>query len=108
VFSLLSILFRGQSGKRNPKQQMFVIMSGMLITFFLILRFLPNEMTLAMLCILLANDKMNIVNFSIDPEEKITWSGITGGFFLALAYFGTDQSQVVIYPASLFVKVRWD
>jgi hypothetical protein len=64
-------------------------------------------MTLAMLCILLANDKMNIVKFS-DPEENITWSGITGGFFLALAYFGTDQSQVVIYPASLFVKVRWD
>jgi uncharacterized sodium:solute symporter family permease YidK len=52
-----------------------------------------------------ANDKMNIVNFSIDPEEKYTiWSGITGGFFLALAYFGTDQSQVGRYLSGKSVR----
>lgn len=52
-----------------------------------------------------ANDKMNIVNFSFDPEEKYTiWSGITGGFFLALAYFGTDQSQVGRYLSGKSVK----
>jgi hypothetical protein len=49
-----------------------------------------------------ANDKMNIVNFSIDPEEKYTiWSGITGGFFLALAYFGTDQSKCYLSGRSV-------
>jgi hypothetical protein len=56
-----------------------------------------------------ANDKMNIVNFSIDPEEKYTiWSGITGGFFLALAYFGqTSHKWVAICPADRFVKAKW-
>jgi Na+/proline symporter len=42
--------------------------------------------------------KMNLVNFSFDLEDKFTfWSGITGGLFLALSYFGTDQSQVGRY-----------
>jgi uncharacterized sodium:solute symporter family permease YidK len=74
--------------------------------FFLILHFLPNEMTFSnALHIAGANDKMNIVNFSIDPEEKYTiWSGITGGFFLALAYFGTDQSQVGRYLSGRSVR----
>ncbi len=41
---------------------------------------------------------MNIVDFSFNPETRYTfWSGITGGFFLALSYFGTDQSQVGRY-----------
>ena len=90
----------------TQKQQMFVIMSGMLITFFLILHYLPNDMTFtSALHIAGANDKMNIVDFSFNPEEKYTvWSGITGGFFLALAYFGTDQSQVGRYLSGKSVK----
>ena len=41
---------------------------------------------------------MNVVDFSFDPETRYTiWSGIAGGFFLSLAYFGTDQSQVGRY-----------
>jgi hypothetical protein len=51
-----------------------------------------------------ANDKMNIVNFSIDPEEKYTLEWDTGGFFLALAYFGTDQSQVGRYLSGRSVR----
>ncbi|MGA9638959.1 sodium:solute symporter family transporter, partial [Flavobacterium sp.] len=52
-----------------------------------------------------ANSKMNIVSFSTDPEDKYTfWSGITGGFFLALAYFGTDQSQVGRYLSGKSVR----
>jgi hypothetical protein len=50
-----------------------------------------------------ANDKMNIVNFSIDPEEKYTIWRITGGFFLALAYFGTDP-QVGRYLSGRSVR----
>ncbi|KAJ1425806.1 SSS sodium solute transporter superfamily protein [Ochromonadaceae sp. CCMP2298] len=42
--------------------------------------------------------KLEAVNFSFDPGERYTiWSGLTGGFFLALSYFGTDQSQVQRY-----------
>ena len=90
----------------TQKQQMFVIMSGMFITFLLILYYLPNDMTFNnALHIAGANDKMNIVDFSFNPEEKYTfWSGITGGFFLALAYFGTDQSQVGRYLSGKSVR----
>lgn len=83
----------------TQKQQMFVILSGMFIAFYLILHMLPNEMTFSnALHIAGANDKMNILDFSIDTETRYTfWSGITGGFFLMLSYFGTDQTQVGRY-----------
>lgn len=110
VIGVLVIVYTFSGGTKavniTQKQQMFVIMSGMFITFFLILHYLPNDMTFtSALHIAGANDKMNIVNFSFDPEEKYTfWSGITGGFFLALAYFGTDQSQVGRYLSGRSVK----
>ena len=71
----------------------------MFITFFLILSLLPNDMTLSnAMHIAGANEKMNVVDFSFDPETRYTlWSGLAGGFFLSLAYFGTDQSQVGRY-----------
>jgi len=83
----------------TQKQQMFIIMSGMFITFFLILHLLPNKMTFSnALHVAGANGKMNILDFSFDPQNRYTfWSGITGGFFLMLSYFGTDQSQVGRY-----------
>lgn len=83
----------------TQKQQMFVIMVGMFITFYLILHMLPNEMTISnALHIAGANDKMNILDFSFNTETRYTvWTGITGGFFLMLSYFGTDQTQVGRY-----------
>jgi hypothetical protein len=62
-----------------------------------------------MLCILRGKRQDEYRQFSIDPEEKYTiWSGITGGFFLALAYFGTDQSQVGRYLSGRSVrKAKW-
>ncbi|WP_396146079.1 sodium:solute symporter [Flavobacterium sp.] len=83
----------------TQKQQMFVILVGMFVTFYLILHMLPNEMTFSnALHIAGANDKMNILDFSLDTETRYTvWTGITGGFFLMLSYFGTDQTQVGRY-----------
>ncbi len=110
VIGVLVIIYTFSGGTKavnvTQKQQMFVIMSGMFITFFLILYYLPNDMTFtSALHIAGANDKMDIVDFSFDPEEKYTfWSGITGGFFLALAYFGTDQSQVGRYLSGKSVR----
>lgn len=110
MIGVLVIIYTFSGGTKavnvTQKQQMFVIMSGMLITFFLILHYLPNDMTFtSALHIAGANDKMNIVDFSFNPEEKYTvWSGITGGFFLALAYFGTDQSQVGRYLSGKSVR----
>jgi SSS family solute:Na+ symporter len=110
IIGVLVIIYTFSGGTKavnvTQKQQMFVIMSGMFITFFLILHYLPNDMTFtSAMHIAGANDKMNIVDFSFNPEEKYTiWSGITGGFFLALAYFGTDQSQVGRYLSGKSVK----
>ncbi|MFM2212902.1 MAG: hypothetical protein RL427_165 [Bacteroidota bacterium] len=103
IIGILVIIYTFAGGTKavnvTQKQQMFIIMSGMFITFFLILHLLPNDMTFSnALHIAGANDKMNILDFSFDPENKYTfWSGITGGFFLMLSYFGTDQSQVGRY-----------
>lgn len=103
IIGILVIIYTFSGGTKavnvTQKQQMFVIMTGMFITFFLILHLLPNEMTFSnALHIAGANEKMNIIDFSFNPETRYTfWSGIAGGFFLFLAYFGTDQSQVGRY-----------
>lgn len=90
----------------TQKQQMFVIMMGMFITFFLILSEFPEELSFSnALHIAGANDKMNIIDFSYNPETRYTfWSGITGGFFLMLSYFGTDQSQVGRYLSGKSIR----
>jgi len=110
IIGILVIIYTFSGGTKavnvTQKQQMFVILAGMVITFFLIFDYLPNDMTFDnALHIAGANQKMNIVNFSFDLDEKYTfWSGITGGFFLALAYFGTDQSQVGRYLSGKSVR----
>jgi SSS family solute:Na+ symporter len=103
IIGILVIIYTFAGGTKavnvTQKQQMFIIMLGMFTTFFLILHLLPNDMTFSnAMHIAGANDKMNILDFSFDPENRYTfWSGITGGFFLMLSYFGTDQSQVGRY-----------
>lgn len=110
IIGTLVIIYTFSGGTKavnvTQKYQMFVIMFGMFVTFFLILHLLPNDMTFGnALHIAGANDKMNIVDFSFDPETRYTfWSGITGGFFLALSYFGTDQSQVGRYLSGKSVR----
>lgn len=90
----------------TQKQQMFIIMSGMFIAFYLIISYLPEEVTFSnALQIAGVNDKMNIIDFSFDTKSRYTfWSGITGGFFLALSYFGTDQSQVQRYLSGKSIR----
>ncbi|MCJ7466628.1 MAG: sodium:solute symporter [Maribacter sp.] len=90
----------------TQKQQMFIIMMGMFITFFFILGYLPEDITFAKaLKIAGASDKLNILDFSLNTTSRYTfWSGITGGLFLALAYFGTDQSQVQRYLTGKSVR----
>lgn len=110
VIGLLVIVYTVTGGTKavnmTQKQQMFVIISGMFITFFLILNYLPPELDFTTaLHIAGANGKMNILDFSYNPETRYTfWSGITGGFFLMLSYFGTDQSQVGRYLSGKSIK----
>ena len=110
IIGILVIVYTVTGGTKavnvTQKQQMFVIMSGMFIIFFYILANLPQEVDFSnVLHIAGANGKMDILDFSYNPETRYTfWSGITGGFFLMLSYFGTDQSQVGRYLSGKSVK----
>jgi SSS family transporter len=87
---------------RTQKHQMTVMLVGIGIAFFVVLSELPEGVG-AHEAFLLggALGKMNALDFSFDPTSRYTiWSGLTGGFFLSLAYFGTDQSQVQRYLAN--------
>lgn len=110
VIGTLVIIYTFSGGTKavnvTQKQQMFVIFLGMIIAFCLIIYGLPSEISFSnALHIAGANDKMKILDFSIDPKSRYTfWSGVTGGLFLMLSYFGTDQSQVGRYLSGKTVK----
>ena len=103
IIGVLVIIYTVSGGTKavsvTQKQQMFIIMTGMFVTFFYILGYLPADIDFGKaLKIAGASNKLEILDFSLDTSSRYTfWSGITGGFFLALAYFGTDQSQVQRY-----------
>jgi len=81
------------------KYQMLVIFSGLLIVFYYLVSYISQYLSLGESYELIKIfDKNNAINFSFDIKEKYTiWSGLLGGFFLSLSYFGTDQSQVSRY-----------
>ncbi|CDF79006.1 sodium iodide symporter [Formosa agariphila KMM 3901] len=103
IIGVLVIIYTVSGGTKavsvTQKHQMAVIFTGMFIAFFLILSYLPDNINFSnALEIATVNDKMNILDFSFDFENRYTfWSGIIGGTFLMLSYFGTDQSQVQRY-----------
>ncbi len=84
---------------QTQQQQMIVMLAGLVIAAVLIVWRLPEAVSLpAALKLAGALDRMNAVSFELDPNSRYNiWSGLAGGFFLALAYFGTDQSQVQRY-----------
>ena len=103
IIGSLVIAYTVSGGTKAVSQtqliQMLVIFAGMFITFGYLLDFLPDGMSFKeSLAVAAASGKMKVVDFSFDINSRYTfWSGITGGFFLSLAYFGTDQSQVQRY-----------
>lgn len=107
---LLVIIYTVSGGTKavslTQKWQMGVIMAGMFIAFFTILSKFPEGVGMTEgLEIAGAMNRLNIVDFSFDLDVRYTfWSGITGGLFLALSYFGTDQSQVQRYLGGKSVK----
>lgn len=100
---ILVIIYTVSGGTKavsiTQKQQMAVIMAGMFAAFFMIIGYI-NDHTSFSGALQIAGDlgKLEAVNFSFDAGERYTiWSGLAGGFFLQLSYFGTDQSQVQRY-----------
>lgn len=110
IIGILVIIYTVSGGTKavsvTQKHQMFVILLGMFFTFFFILGSLPQDISFSeAMKIAGANDKLNILNFEFDTQNRYTfWSGITGGFFLALSYFGTDQSQVQRYLSGKSIR----
>lgn len=110
IIGVLVIVYTVTGGTKavsvTQKQQMVVILSGMVIAFFIILRLLPEDLNFSNAMSLAgASGKTKALDFSFDLGERYTfWSGITGGFFLALAYFGTDQSQVQRYLSGKSIR----
>jgi solute:Na+ symporter, SSS family len=81
--------------------QMIIIMFGMLAAFFMIFKLLPPDISIIDAAHIAGKmGKLNAIDFSFDLNDRYTfWSGIIGGTFLMLSYFGTDQSQVQRYLA---------
>jgi Na+/proline symporter len=100
---LLVILYTVTGGSAavslTQKWQMGVIFAGMVTAFFVLLAKLPADLGFDGAAHLAgALGKLEAVDYSLDPAKRYTfWSGLLGGLFLSLSYFGTDQSQVQRY-----------
>ncbi len=83
----------------TQKQQMIIILTGMILAAIIIIFRLPEGISFNdALGIAGKMGKLEVVNFEFDLSERYNiWSGILGGVFLFLSYFGTDQSQVQRY-----------
>ncbi len=83
----------------TQKQQMAVMMGGMLVAGIIVIRLLPDNISFGEAVQVAGKmGKMEVVDFDLSFTKRYTfWSGITGGLFLMLSYFGTDQSQVARY-----------
>ena len=79
--------------------QMIIILSGLFLAAWMVVHMLPSNVGLGdALHIAGKMGKMNAIDTHFDLNNKYNiWSGIIGGFFLQLSYFGTDQSQVGRY-----------
>ncbi len=79
--------------------QMSIIFLGMFAAGALVVVLLPQNIGFVHAVKLAGKlGKMNVIDWKFDPGNRYNiWSGIIGGFFLQLSYFGTDQSQVGRY-----------
>jgi SSS family solute:Na+ symporter len=100
---LLVIIYTVTGGSEavslTQKYQIGLIFAGMVTAFFVLLAKLPAGLTFSdALSVAGGFNKLHAVDFSLNVRERYTfWSGLLGGLFLALSYFGTDQSQVQRY-----------
>jgi Na+/proline symporter len=110
IIGILVIMYTVSGGTKavnvTQKQQMIIIFIGMIIAFYMIMSQLPADITFSKaLDIAGASGKMQVLDFSFDLSNRYTvWTGILGGTFLMLSYFGTDQSQVQRYLSGKSVR----
>jgi Na+/proline symporter len=103
LMGILVVVYTVTGGTRavslTQKHQMAVILVGMVVAFVLIVSDLSREISFPRALEVAGKmGRLEVINFSLDYSARYTfWSGLFGGLFLALAYFGTDQSQVARY-----------
>jgi solute:Na+ symporter, SSS family len=100
---LLVIVYTVSGGTKavtqTQKQQMAVMMGGMVLAGIMVVSMLPKEIGLSdALHVAGKMGKLEVVDFEFDLNNRYNfWSGITAALFLFMSYFGTDQSQVQRY-----------
>lgn len=103
LIGVLVIIYTVSGGTKavtqTQKQQMAVMMGGMIVAGALVISMLPKEIGVVdALHVAGKMGKLNLVNFDFDLNDRYNfWSGISASFFLFMSYFGTDQSQVQRY-----------
>lgn len=83
----------------TQKLQFLIILSTMAFAGYLLVQHMPNGIEFKDALYLAGKSgKLNVITTDFNWKDKYNiWSGLIGGFFLALSYFGTDQSQVGRY-----------
>lgn len=103
IIGVLVIIYTVSGGTKavsqTQKQQMAVMMGGMIIALLVLLYKLPEGIDFGDAVSVAGNmGKLNLIDTEFDLNNRYTlWSGLLGGFFLSMSYFGTDQSQVQRY-----------
>lgn len=83
----------------TQKQQLFVVFLGMITAGVILVQMLPAEIGFGKAVSLAGKmGKLNVIDWEFDWNNRYNvWSGLIGGFFVSMSYFGTDQSQVQRY-----------
>ncbi len=99
VVIIYTVAGGSEAVSQTQKWQMAVIFGGMVAAFIVLWCRLPAALSATDTFRVAADlGKLHAVDFSTDPSRRYTfWSGLFGGVFLSLSYFGTDQSQVQRY-----------
>ncbi|WP_124981312.1 sodium:solute symporter [Nonlabens xiamenensis] len=103
IIGLLVIIYTVSGGTKavnvTQKQQMIIIMAGMVTAFVLIVTQLPDNVSFDNALSMAGDaDKMQVLDFDFSLDDRYNvWSALFGASFLMLSYFGTDQSQVQRY-----------
>ena len=103
IIGVLVILYTATGGIKAltwaDVQQMTMIFVALVVSLFVVLHALPHNVSfIDALHLAGAAGRLNIVDVHFDLNNRYNlWSGLIGGGFLALAYFGCDQSQVQRY-----------
>jgi SSS family transporter len=103
IIGILVIVYTVIGGTKavsqTQKHQMSVMMGGMIVAGVFVVHLLPENIGFGEAVNVAGRmGKLNLIDTTVDPDNRYTlWTGLLGGLFVALSYFGTDQSQVARY-----------